>query len=336
VESDHRKTTRKVSRRRVWSWILGCGVAALSIWLLTRELDWSQVGGALREAQYIWIAAGALIIVGTFFARAWRWQALLWQARLPLLPTMTALLVGQVVNLAVPVMRSGDVARSVWIAPQRGTNAPEALGSVALEKVWDLLALLLCGLLLLALMPLPLWFSQSTWGTAATLAVGGVLLWAGLRWQDVWFRWAARLLAFLPSGWDQALLPKLQSLAQGVASLKDSRASLLSLVWTLVTWGLGAAANWAVLAAFGIYSVPAAILLLVGLMVGSAVVPVPGRLGVFEGVSVVCLALFGVPRDVALAIGLALRAVVMGPPLIGAGVLALVSQALVRRADEPA
>lgn len=333
MESKDKNPARKMSRRQVWSWIIGGGVAALSIWLLTRELDWAQVGLALRNAEYVWVALGAAIIVGTFFSRVWRWQALLWQARLSWLPAMTALLVGQVVNLALPVMRSGDVARSVWIA-QRGTNAPEALGSVALEKVWDLLALLLCGLLLLALMPLPLWFSRSTWGTAATLAVGGVLLWVGLRWQDVWFRWAAWLLALLPSGWDQALLPKLHSLAQGVASLKDSRASLQALIWTLVTWGLGALANWAVLMAFGIHSFPAALLLLSGLMVGSAMVPVPGRLGVYEGVSVVCLALFGVPRDVALAIGLVLRVVVMGPPLIGAGALALVSQAMLRRADE--
>ncbi|MBN2005994.1 MAG: flippase-like domain-containing protein [Anaerolineae bacterium] len=329
-----RDPARRAARKQAWSWIIGGGVAILSLWLLTRELDWSQVGDALRGVHYGWLLLGVAAIVGTFFTRAWRWQALLWQARLPLLPTLTALLVGQVVSLALPMMRSGDVARSVWIAPQRGTNAPEALGSVVLEKVWDLLALLVCGLLLLAWMPLPLWFSQSTWGTALILAAGTAVLWAGLRWQEVLLRWVARLLAFLPVGWDQALMPKLRSLAQGVASLKDSRASMQALAWTLLTWGLGALANWAVLMAFGISSPPAALLLLSGLMVGSAVVPVPGRLGVYEGVSVVCLALFGVPRDIALAVGLALRVVVMGPPLIGAGALALVSQALVRRGNE--
>jgi len=307
----------------------------LSIWLLARELDWAMVWDALRGVNYAWVLLGVLATVGTFFTRTWRWQALLWQADLPLFPTMAAILVGQVMNLALP-MRGGDVARAMWIGPQRGTNAPEALGSVALEKVWDLLVLFLCGLLLLTLMPLPAWFSQSTWGTALTLAIGGVCLWAGLRWQETLFRWAGLILARFPAGWDQAILPKLRRLAQGLASIRHAHASTRAFLWTLATWGLGAATNWAVMAAFGVYSVPAALLLLVGLMVGGAVVQTPGRLGVYEGICVVLLPLFAISDDVAFAVGLVLHLVVMGPPLVAAAVLALWSQSSLRKVNESA
>lgn len=57
-------------------------------------------------------------------------------------------------------------------------------------------------------------------------------------------------------------------------------------------------------------------------MVGGTV-PVPGRLGLFEGICVLSLTLFDVPRDLALAVGLVLHGVVMGPPLVGAALLAL-------------
>ncbi len=321
------------ARLHLLRWLLSLGVMFLSVWLLIRELDWAQVLGALRAANYTWVIVGVLAIVGTFFARVWRWQALLWRAGLRFWPALTALLVGQVGNLVLP-MRGGDLVRAMWLRPERGAErdvergagASEALGSVALEKVWDLLALLLCGLLLLVLVPLPEWFSSSTWSTAGILVVGGVALWAGLRWQEVLFRWAALILARFPAGWDKALLPRLQRLAQGLDSLHSTQASSRAFVWTMVTWGLGAASNWAVMQAFGVDSPIAAIFLLATLMVGNAVVPTPARLGVYEGICVVSLGLFDVPYDLALAIGLVLHLVVMGPPLITAGVLALGTQ----------
>ena len=313
-------------------WVVSLGVMVLSVWLLARELDWAQVYAALSSVNYGWVAAGVLAIVGTFFARVWRWQALLWRADLRLWPAMTALLVGQMANLVLPV-HGGDLVRAAWVRPEPGTGGAEALGSVALEKVWDLLALLLCGLLLLALVPLPGWFLRSTWGTAVVLAVGGTVLWAGLHWQDVLFRWTARALAFFPAGWDRALLPRLQRLAQGLTSIQNARASARVFLWTVVYWFCGAVANWAVMRAFGVHAPVGVLFLLAALMVGNAVVPAPARVGVFEGICVVSLGLFGVAYDLALAIGLVLHLVVMGPPLVAAGLLVLVSQARVRRAD---
>ena len=329
------------ARMRFFRWILSLGVMIVSLWLLTRELDWGQMVGALQTADYTWVIVGVLAIVGTFFARVWRWQALLWRTDLRFWPAMTALLVGQVANMILP-MRGGDLVRAMWVRPERDVDqnterdegrvagASEALGSVALEKVWDMLALLLCGLLLLALAPLPEWFSNSTWSTAVILVVGGLVLWAGLRWQEVLFRWAALILARFPAGWDKALLPRLQRLAQGLNSLQSAHASGQIFMWTMVTWGFGAISNWAVMRAFDVNLPVAAVFLLATLMVGNAVVPTPARLGVFEGICVVSLGLFEVPDDLALAIGLVLHLVVMGPPLITAGVLALGMQVVGR------
>lgn len=322
------------NKTRVQRWtrgLLGLGGLALFGWLLAREMDWAQVAHALRQADYLWVAVGTLAITATFFTRAWRWQALLWWAELRLGPTLTALLVGQAAGLILP-LRGGDLVRAAWIGPQPGTAATEALGSVALEKVWDLLALLLCGAMLLPLLPLPAWFVHSAGGTLAALVVGGGVLWAILRWRETLFRWTAALLARFPAGWDAALLPRLRRLAQGLDSLQDAGASGRALAWTLATWGLGCAANWAVMRAFGVNSFPVALLLLAALMVGGAVVPTPGRLGVFEGICVVVLGGFDVPGDTALAIGLVLHLVVMGPPLLAAALLPLLYP-LTRRAD---
>jgi len=309
---------------QVVRWIIGLGVAGLACWLLARDLDWQELLAQLREADYAWVILGILAIIGTFFIRARRWQTLLFHSRVSLRSALTALLVGQVVNMALP-MRGGDVARAAWLGPERETGTVEALGSIAIEKVWDLLALLTCGVVLLIWMPLPPWFARSTWGTALVLGVGVGLLWTGLHWQQTLFDWAGRLLAYLPAGWDDALLPRLRRLASGLEAIRRTDTFVRVSVWTALNWGLGALANWAALAAFGIPSGRAALLLLTGLM-ASGMVPTPAKLGIFEGVSVVCLALFGVPTDQAVAIGVVLHLVVMVPPVVAAALLVLWSR----------
>lgn len=316
---------RKVANGRLVRWGFGLITLAVIAWLLARELDWQAVQQALASANYRWVLVAVLAIVGTFFSRAWRWQALLYRSTARLRPVMTALLVGQAANLVVP-MQGGHVVRAMWIGPERDVGASEALGSIAIEKVWDLLALVVCGLLLLAWGPQTPWFQQSTWGTALVFVLGVAVLWAGLHWQATLFAWLRKLLTWLPDAWVAALVPRLQGIAQGLEAIRQPKSSAWALLWTVATWGLGMAANWAVMAAFGIHSIGAAIFLQAALMLGGAAVPTPGQLGVFEGVCVVALGLFGVSSDRALAVGLVLHLVVMGPPLIAAGLLILWSR----------
>jgi uncharacterized protein (TIRG00374 family) len=316
-------TTRPKARAQLVRWLVGFGVASLSCWLLARNVDWPSLWEALASADYRWVVAGVLAIVATFFTRARRWQALLWQSAIRLRPTMTALLMGQVANMALP-MRSGDVIRAAWIGSEKGTGTVEGLGSIAIEKVWDLVALLTCGLILLVWIPLPDWFARSTWGTALALLVGGGLLLIALHWQTPLFRLAGQLLARLPAGWDQALLPRLRRLANGLEAIRQTNVSLKAAFWTGLTWALGALANLAILAAFGVPSAVAALFLLTALMVGGTI-PTPGKLGIYEGICVLSLHnLFHLASyDRALAVGLLLRLTVMGPPLLTATLLTL-------------
>jgi hypothetical protein len=297
-------------------------VAVLAAWWLVRDLDWEAMVGALRQADYRWVAVGVLAIVATAWTRTWRWEALLVPTRVRFYPALKALVVGQAVSIFVP-LRGGDVVRAVWLGAESKASASQALGSVVLEKVWDLLALLLCGIALLVLMPLPGWFSRSTWGTALSLGVGVPLLWAGLRWKEFLLRYVGAVLARLPGGVGRVVMGPLERVAEGMDSLRRADASAWAFAWTVATWGLGGFANWAILTAFGLPSVAASLLLLVTLMVGNSVITTPARLGVFEGLVVVSLELFGVERNAALAMGLVLHVVVMGPPLVLSALLAL-------------
>jgi len=295
-------------------WGLGLLACVLAVGLLVRDLDWHALLSALRSADYRWVAAAVLITLAGYATRVWRWQVLLWHTPISWGAALRALLVGQVLNTALP-LRSGDVARALWVRAEHGSGATEALGTIALEKLWDLLALVGCGVMLLLWIPLPEWFAESTWGVGITFLIGIAVLGVGVWQQETLLRWAAVLLRYIPPRWNARLLPKLQQLAASLESVRQPKLAARAALWTLLTWGLYALANQLILIAFGSPSLPAACFLLVTLMVGGTV-PVPGRLGIYEGIAVVSLAVFGFPADQALAVGLVLHLVALATPLI--------------------
>jgi uncharacterized protein (TIRG00374 family) len=301
----------------VLRWVVGLGIVSFSVTILVRGLEWDALAAALQEANYGWIALGILVICATVLTRALRWRSLLSEQRVGLWPAVSAILVGQVISIGLPVARSGDVARAVWIGrAENSATVVHALGSIVVEKVYDLLALCATGFILLVIIPLPSWFVQSTWGLFTVVVAGILLLYLGLRWQTQLLDLIARVLARFPEKLGRLVMPQLGQLMEALNQTRHPTASIRAGLWTVATWLLGGLANWLVMRAFGIVSIPAAIFLLVTLMLGSSAVPVPGRVGVFQGITIVSLAQFHVEPGLALAVGLVLHLVVMGPPLV--------------------
>ncbi|MCD6285613.1 MAG: flippase-like domain-containing protein [Anaerolineae bacterium] len=313
------------SGAQILRWVIGLTVLGLSVWLLVRGLNWQATVATLLSAEYGWVILGVVAILGTFVTRGLRWQALLYQDKVGLMSAVTAILIGQVVNTGLPVARSGDVARAVWVSQREMVGASQAIGTIVLEKVWDLLALCVAGVILLLAWPLPVWFSQSTWAMILTVAIGIGALYLGLYWQRPLLRWAATLLQRLPGKAGRVLLPQLEGVVSALDAARQPQTSANAGLWTFGTWVFGALANWAVMRAFGVQSWPAALFLEATLMLGGAVVPTPGRIGVFEGIAVVSLTQFGVDASAALAIGVVLHLVVLAPALIAAALLSVIT-----------
>ncbi len=294
---------------------------AVIVWAV-RSLDWPQVGRALVSVQYGWVALALLSIVLTIVVRGARWSSLLHPHPHSALSLFGALLIGQVVNGMVPA-RAGDMARAYIIGQTTGVSKMRALGTVALEKLWDIFMLLLFTALLWQRMPLPDWLLGPAKVLAVLTTVGvavlGVVLWQQTRALE----WATRHSAWLPHLLRDRLLRYSRNLLAGFNSLQSVRQIALAGLWSLLTWGLGGLTNYLVLRAFGLsLGLTPAFLLLVVLQAGIVVPAMPGRIGVFEGICVVVLALFGISFPLAFSYGLILHLVVFLPPIPLAAALA--------------
>ncbi len=123
--------------------ILLLALGGLLLWLAFRHVDFPLMWAQIREAKLGWVALTVLATLGTYLIRTWRWTLLLKAAGQPgpYRWAFPSLMMGYLVNLAVP--RLGEVTRSAVLGERSKGSLPATLGTVATERVVDVLTLLL-------------------------------------------------------------------------------------------------------------------------------------------------------------------------------------------------
>jgi uncharacterized protein (TIRG00374 family) len=302
---------------RRWGWgSLGLILTLGTLYWLVKNLDLDQVLVGLGAADYRWVIAGLGAVLLTLIARVLRWQVLLYSGPVTFAGTLRAVVLGQLLNLILPA-RLGDVGRAYLISQDGKTYQAQALGTIALEKLWDLVILIALIAGLSFWQPLPAWIivpARLTVAAGAMVLVGIIsvlyfrpVLAERLNLLIHWFR--------LSNGrWSSPLLGRM---LDGLGGLRRPRVMLIAAGWSLIAWLFGAVTNVALLKAFGLPpEAGIAILLLVVLQMGVALPAVPGHIGVFEALCLATLSLFGIEANVALGYGVTLHAVVLTPPIL--------------------
>jgi uncharacterized protein (TIRG00374 family) len=313
---EHRADSTARARHRSWGFWLGTVISlGCLIWAIG-ALDWSAVGDALARANPLWVGVAVLTVLLTIAVRLARWAILLYPRSLQSSNLLAAMLVGQLLNYFTPA-RAGDVARAYLLGHTEGESKAWALGTVALEKIWDIWALLILIGVLGFSTRLPDWLVTPTRGLLLLAFLVLALSWLILKYRSKVVAGVAWLSRFLPPGIATFLNDNAARLLDGFGGLQRPRVWFWAAVWSAATWGIGSLTNHTVLLALGL-SLPftASLMLLVVLQMGVAVPSLPGRVGIFEGLCIVVLALFGVDRDAAFAAGLVLHAVVFVPPIL--------------------
>ncbi len=323
----------KLFRSKYFRFGLGVLIASVSLWLALRNISMDDFWTSLSRAEWKWVGLALFSVAINILAKIIRWQVLIarGQVRAGFSKLLLANLAGQALNALYPA-RVGDLGRA-YAAGENGSERAFLLGTIALEKIVDLLSYGLLVLLVLLLMPLPGWLNRSFYvllAGALLLAVGALVLshrpaWGGrfLQWFQVRRpRWVPeRVTVFL-----QAAFTSLDVLRSGWDVLKI-------FLWSAVVWGVAVWTNYLVIRALDIRfegwvgDAPAAFLaaclVLVGLTVGISVPSVPGRIGIYEYICVLALSVFGVSQATAFVYGVLLHSIVFIPTTL-AGLVSLV------------
>ncbi|HEY5159204.1 MAG TPA: lysylphosphatidylglycerol synthase transmembrane domain-containing protein [Anaerolineales bacterium] len=298
------------------NWQLWIGVVfSLGFLVLAlRNVDLTETANALRRVNVLILGAAVASYVFSAAAKAIRWQLLLAVHKAPSFGRAFSILsVGLMVNTFLPA-RLGEFARAYLMGEAEADSKVYVLGTVAVEKVADLLFLLLLLAALLLQMALPVWLAGPARGMALVLAIL-VPCFVLLAWQrDFILRMVERTSRFVPSAWREWLVRQMR---YGLASLDVVRRPRLLIGlfgWSLIVWILSALTNTLVFMALELaMPVWASLLLLVVLQVGTAVPSSPGRIGVFQYLVILTLSIFAVDKNVALGYSVVLYLVIYAP-----------------------
>ena len=296
---------------------LGALLGSLFLYLAVRTIDWHAVIFTLRHAHPGYVALGLAFLLVYFGVKALRWRFLVRPfvraTTLQLLPPVLAGLAG---NYMFP--HAGEIPRAVLAAQRLDASVSALFASIAIERIFDFLAILVVALAILV----PVGRMSADIQTASYF-VGALC--AGMLIAVVLFlfrteaclRLAERMLSRVSRRLSAGVLTQLRAAGAGLGAIATPRllgpVFLLSVIqWLLVT-GVVACSLKAVAAPVTLAAAVSALLLnVIGLTLPAA----PGHVGTVQLAFIVGLAPFGVTRSDALAGSIIFNVLTVVPTVI--------------------
>ncbi|HXE15034.1 MAG TPA: lysylphosphatidylglycerol synthase transmembrane domain-containing protein [Bryobacteraceae bacterium] len=275
---------------------------------------WDLFIDTLDELDPRWLAAGSACILLSYFGRAVRWKVMMLPQPSRLGSIFSATLIG--FSSIVFFGRAGEVVRPILIATREDSTVAAQAAVWILERLFDLL-------LILALFGIGLAESRSfdvksgsvlapilhIGGALVVLVAGatGAILYMFARHPSTCESQILKALSFLPNRLLTKVERTLGSFIRGAGSISKPAVMILSLLLTVVEWGIVLAAVWCFFHShpafrdFGMLEVA----IYLGFVSIGNIVQLPGIGGGVQLISVVVLTeLFHRPLEVATGLSL--------------------------------
>lgn len=291
--------------RNVRRWLPGVLISVVALVLVFRLATFEGLTEALKAAKPLNMIASFLILVLSAFSRAMAWRVLL-GAKPPIWRTYLIIQEGYLLNYLFP-LKAGELGRAVFMGRELKISPFQVLSSIVIERAFDVAV---AAALVLTTLPLALGLDWA--GPAAAISMGVVLL--GLLGLYLLARFRDRVHGWLekiPVRFDKIkrlVLPRLDSLLEGLSALTSPRRFLTALGWIAFAWVQWIGMHYIMLIMFEPRAPFWWMMFIDGIAaLGMAVPSAPGGLGILEAAVVGALGVLGVSASVALAFALLMR-----------------------------
>lgn len=121
------------------------------LYLAFRKVEFARISEALRSANYYWLILSFTFSILAFLSRARRWVLMISPLghRPSFSNTYHAMLTGYLVNFALP--RMGEISKCVALGKKENMPVDKLIGTVIVERSFDVLAMLLIMVIMLLL-----------------------------------------------------------------------------------------------------------------------------------------------------------------------------------------
>ena len=282
--------------------IAGIAVSCICIYFVLRGINFSEVAASFRAMQYGYIIPVVLTSLASLYLRSYRWGVML--ERLVSYDQWTLFKLSSIGFMAIGVLpaRLGEFVRPYLVKQHSGVRMSATMATVVLERVFDLLTLMLFLFVVLVKISLPPEiFKAGIIMLTISLAVLTVLIILGTK-RDFSARIIGRVLRFLPGRIGKPAAHLADSFLEGLQLLPDVKKTLWVLLLSLVNWLLVGVSNYVLFYAFGMHlSIFNAFAVLAIVALGVMIPAAPGFIGTYHYACVLGLTSFGIAKSEALS-----------------------------------
>jgi glycosyltransferase 2 family protein len=281
--------------------IAGFIISIVLLYLSLRGIDYRQFADTIRRADVIYAFLPLVCIMISVSLCSLRWMRVVgYNTRFP--DAFTALIIGLFINNVLPA-RIGEVARGYALSKRIGVPFTYAVSTVFIDRVFDLLGLLLITFVFFPGQALPAFVSKALYALVAIFLICVLVLFAVSQ-EKV----AAAITGYLhrhPKPFINKLAKRISEIHENLRRIRTPGKLALSVFLTIANWFSMAMALYFSLKTFGVplpfVYVP---FICAVLQMGLAVPSSPGYIGVYEFLLVTLLGIFGVPKYEAFAVAI--------------------------------
>lgn len=297
--------------------IIGLIISGACIFFTVRGINFSEVAASLRSASYVYIIPSVIVLVFAHYLRCYRWGIIL--KSLVSYDQKTLFSLGSIGFMAVGVLpaRLGEFARPYLVKKKSGVRMSATMATIIVERVFDLLALMLVLFAVLLRISLP----PEIFKAGMIMLMIAFLLFVFLIFlavkKDFSLSKIDRLLSFFPERLGTPLLRLSHSFIEGLQILPDVKKTLYVGVLSFVIWLVLGLSNYILFFAFNFdLSLINAYAILVIVALGVMLPAAPGFVGTYHYACVLGLTAFNIAKAAAFSYAVALHFIQMMPVII--------------------
>ncbi len=282
--------------------IIGISISIFLLLWAFWGVEWNLIGKSLGQVRWVYIFIYLMILLALQAIRSIRWQILL----SPLLRVEQNVLfpitsVGFLAILYFPV-RSGELVRPYLLSQQKNISLSAALATIVLERILDLVTILVFIIFTAFSAQLPKWVLGAGYLAAALVLVILTFMALFILKESLVMKIFQKIFKPFSSRITERINNFILSFNRGAHILFNWRVMISSFIASIALWGGVAISNYMMFYAFSL-SLPflAALVLVVIIDLGLFIPAAPGFVGSFQFFCTAGLALFGVQKESALS-----------------------------------
>jgi len=287
-----------------WSTVAILALTVGLLWLFLKDINPREMWRAMAGAHAGLIVAAIAATMLTYVFRAIRWRVLLE----PIGPTrfrtaFRTTIIGFAALFLLPA-RIGEVLRPYLLARQDGLKATSTFATVIVERLLDLVTVLVLFAVAIPLAGVPVGREVRIAGLVAAAGSGVALvaLFVLAGHPERLGHWVAALSRRLPERIGVKLAHLARTFAEGLRVMRNPAHLGLAMLWSLPLWGFIGLDIWLTTLAFDLTLPAIGSFLVMGYLTVGVSVPTPGGAGSFHyAYQVAMTTLFGADATVAAA-----------------------------------